>query len=63
MLAAAFGEAEGGSDQDDGDVDDEDEDGDDNDIISSIQGLLYARHCSGCFAHIKSLNLHNHHMR
>lgn len=55
MLAAAFGETEGGSDQGDGDVDDKDEDGEDDDIISSIQSLRYARHRSGCFAHVKSL--------
>ena len=36
-----------------GDGDAEDEDGDD--IISNVWGLLHARHCSGCFAHINSI--------
>lgn len=55
MLDSAYREV-GGSDQDDGDTDDdEDEDGDDGDVISSIQGLLQARHCSGCFVHINSI--------
>lgn len=28
----------------------------DNEIISNIRGLLHARHCSACFAHINSVN-------
>lgn len=51
------------SDQDDGDADGDEEEYDDNDTISNIQCLPCARHCSRRFAHVKSLNPHNHHMR
>lgn len=51
------------SDQDNGDTDSDEEEDDDNDTISNMQCLPCARHCSRCFAHIKSVDPHNHHMR
>lgn len=58
VLDSTFREAGGGSDQDDGDVSVE---GDD--VISDIQGLLCARHCSRRFAHINALIPHNYWIR
>lgn len=51
------------SDQDDGDADGEEEEYDDDDTISNIQCFHAPGIVLRWFAHMKSLNPHNHHMR
>lgn len=55
MLDSASGQG-----ADAGDAEDEDAGGN---SISHTRGLLQVRHCSGCFAHIISLNSHVHRKR